>query len=198
MIHMMPIIIFILVSQNNTFFFGAVPENAATFKLRFQNDESEYVGGIRRGNDWVNDPQDLESGLRRIEVVFDTPWNPQPSFPTVLSRVREYTYEPPALRRKRLEQGWDAAGYVFMDTPDGRRPILRQEIELARRARDMAASVEARLRPQPVEITPDETPHLPGLSPGSPGWMRQWGGHITMALIGIVLAAIVLKKMVFI
>jgi len=197
MMQAIPIVISILAAQGNAFLYGAVPENAATFKLRFQNDENEYFGGIRRGNDWINDPQDLEAGLRRIEVVFDTPWNPQPSFPTVLSRLREYAYEPPALRRKRLEQGWDAAGYVFMDTPEGRRPILRQEIELARRARDMAASVETRLRPQPMEIAPNETPELPGVTAVNPGWMRQWGGHITMALIGIALAAIVLKKTVF-
>lgn len=197
MIQVIPILISIMTAQGNAVLYGPVPENAATFKLRFQNDENEYVGGIRRGTDWVSDPQDLEKGLRRIEVVFDTPWNPQPPFSTVWSRVREYAYEPPALRRKRLEQGWDAAGYVFIDTPEGRRPILRQEMELARRARDMAAAIESRLQPQPVEITPNKTPEKSGGTAVNPRWMRQWGGHITMALIGIALAALILKKTVF-
>lgn len=196
MVYAMAIVVQCIMAQTDAVFYGAVPETAATFKIRFQNDENEYVGGVRMDNEWVRDPERLGAGLRRIEVVIDTPWNPQPSYQTVLNRLRECIYEPSALRRRRLEQGWDAAGYTFIDTAEGRRPVQQKEIALAGRAREMAAAIEKRAQPQSGTISEDDTDDAPGVTAAPPGWAWQWGGHLLVLLFGIVLAGAILKKMV--
>jgi hypothetical protein len=196
MLHVAYIALLCVVSASNGPFLGSVPENVPTFKINFSNDATDYYGALRTDTGWLMDAAGPGPDLKRAEIVFDTPWAPRENVKTMLSRVHMDS-EAPALRRKRLEEGWAAAGYVFLATAQGERPVLKTDIELAKRARDMAADVEAELHPTEKPATEAaQAASSPQVTATPPLW-RQWGGHVLLLLAGAGIIAIVLKTLVF-
>ncbi len=182
-------------AANAGLYSGEIPENVPTFKIAFPNDAHEYWGAFLMGNEWVMDRNALESAVKRVDIVFDTPWEPQEHHSALLNKIT-LEYETPALRKKRLEQGWENAGYVFIEVVENdvkvSRPVLKTELELAERARAMAEAVEHDLHPpEPDNNTAPEPAAAPTKNP--PGFLQVWGGHFALLALGFILLAIIVK-----
>jgi len=187
----------LLSAADETWFYGEVPSTAATFKITFASQEADFYGGILVEENWLQDEASLSAEVKRVEIVFDTPWAPQPHLKEFRSKI-QLDYEAPVLRKKRLEQGWDAADFEFLETAEGRRPYKRQEIEYARRAREMAAAVEQLSQPpQTLAQTPDSedlAPAAPAAPP--PGFLRQWGAHLLLGVLAVGMLTLIVKTLI--
>jgi hypothetical protein len=175
---------------------GEVPERAATFRIIFQNDATPCYAGILVDNQWVTDPSSVEASIKNVVVVSDTPWEPRQRVSTVLSKIQVDYYEPPALRKKRIQEGWAKAGYVFVDTVvDGQhqqRPVLKQELELAQRARAMDEAVVSKLEPAAAGTGEGEAANA-ALDAEAPGLLRLWGGHMLLGGFSLVLMGLAVR-----
>jgi len=168
-------------------------DDVPTFIMKRRNDPADYPVGIKINNEWLRDRAGPASNVKQIEVVYDTPWHPQPSEKILYSRIERLTYEALALRRARLARGWENAGYTFVDTPQGRIPVLKRELELARIAQEMANKVDRELYP-PEEVVEEAAPASdPG---GASRIVRAWWPHVVILVIGLSLAGLVIKRMV--
>ncbi len=185
-------------AQSDGLWAGEVPETAATYRVNFPNDPADYYAGILVDDAWVKPGTTLPTGVKRVEIVFDTPWEPREHLFLLINKVT-LDYETPALRKKRLHEGWDSAGYVFVEVTENgkqvRRPVLKQELDLAQRARAMASAVETQWTPKdgapppaaPAEAVAGET---------RPGFLSLWGGHLLLGGAGLLVLAAVLKLMI--
>lgn len=176
---------------------GEVPENAATYRINFPNDATDYYGGILLNEEWVKPGDVLQPVMKRVEVVFDTPWEPQEHVSALLNKIA-FSYETPALRTKRLQEGWEKAGYVFIEVMEEgkkcQRPVLKQELELAQRARAMASGLESQWSAKEGENAAS-LPETALPEPG-PGFVRLWGGHFLLGAAGLVLIGLAVKFLI--
>lgn len=186
-------------AAGDTSFYGEVPSTASTFKINFSSRDGDFYGGILVEGNWLQDEASLGADVKRIEIVFDTPWAQQPHLKEFRSKI-QLDYEAPVLRKKRLEQGWDTADFAFIDTAEGRRPYKRQEIDYARRAREMAATVQQLSLPpqtQTLAQTPvqeDQAPAAP--APPPPGFLRQWGAHLLLGALAVGMLTLIVKTLI--
>ncbi|HPO17343.1 MAG TPA: hypothetical protein PLI09_28180 [Candidatus Hydrogenedentes bacterium] len=182
-------------AANSGLYSGEVPENVPTFRITFPNDSNEYWGAFIMNNEWVTDRNALESAVKRVDIVFDTPWDPQVHHSTLLNKIT-IEYEAPALRKTRLEKGWENAGYVFIEVMENggkvSRPILKTELELAERARAMAETLEQELHP-PAPVNGSDTDPEPAPPAPKPGFLQIWGAHVALLALGLILLALILK-----
>lgn len=170
-----------------------VPDDVPTFIMRLSNDRTDYPVGIRINNDWFRDRAGPAGDVKQIEVVYDTPWHPQEPKKVLFSKVERLAYETLALRRARLAKGWENAGYTFVDTAQGRAPVLESELKLARKAQEMADEVDRELYP-PEEVVEEAAPT--SNAGGVSRVVREWWPHVVIVVIGLSLAALVVKRMV--
>ena len=174
--------------------YGAVPEDVPTFDAEVSGMEKAYVA-IRLKNDWYRGTAEPEDSASQIDIVYDTPWEPREPFKVLRIDVESLDYQAPALRRSRLESGWREAGYRFVETPQGRRPIHTREIEYAKRAQALEEALRGDVNPPP-DAAQAQTPG-PSESLDAPsGSLEQWGAQIALAITGMALAALVFRGLV--
>ncbi len=112
-------------------FFGEIPENIPTFKIKFHRDQTELYGALRIQEEWIKDTSPTNLETKAVEIVVDTPWeHPQPRRRELGQKI-DISYEVPALRKKRLEEGWRKSGYTILDTPQGKKAISTSEYKNA-------------------------------------------------------------------
>jgi hypothetical protein len=175
----------------------APPAEAKTFRITIEDTDNLVCGAIRAGGKWVDDYNRLDESVMRVEIVPDTPWAPQEPFREFRNRIRVH-YETEARRRKRHEEGWEEAGYTFIDTENGRMPLLQEELELAERARELELERRETLhrQPPPPGKNPESAAEIPE-NTAAPGFLQLWGGQIAAGASGIVLAGLALWLLVF-
>ena len=166
-------------------FYGDIPQDVPTFILEFADGSTDH-GALWLQDDWNREESVSSAAGQRPTIIYDTPWNPRTDR---MLRLPEFTLEPPALRKSRLEREWDAAGYGPADTPDGVKYYPKEEIELAERARDMAAKL--------AESNDDSgSAAAPAAVQRQGGFLDEWGLHAVAAIIGIIVTGLVFRKMV--
>ncbi len=112
-------------------FFGEIPEDIPTFKIKFQRDQTEHFGALRVQEGWIRDTSPTDLKTKAVDIVIDTPWvQPQPQRRELGQKI-DISYEAPALRKKRLEEGWKKAGFAIIDTPQGKKTITVSEYKNA-------------------------------------------------------------------
>ena len=187
-------LIMALSAQTDHIQYGAlVPEGAQTFQITLNNGSS-FFGAIRVDGQWVKNLSDLDESIPRIEVVPDEPWNPAAQPMHVSRRTTKSTEEPIFRRRERNISGWKNAGHKSARTATGPKYYIEAELELAERAQamDEENNPETR-RPRALGAAQEskvKTPHTES------GFIQQWGAHIGVSVVGLVLLVVVLKTMV--
>lgn len=165
-------------------FHGAPPEGTATFRIAPPSGPEDWAA-VRIGSEWAAAVADIEAARGRVELYYDTPWLPREPQMELPSRVR-FSYEAPAMRRDRLRAGWEQAGYTFLEVEAGCLPVLRGELALAERAREMAAALDA---PPEADVEASADNSVLAAPESGPGWLRLWGAHAAVVVLGGVLLA---------
>lgn len=175
-------------------FTGTVPEDTPTFRITGANGEADWAA-VRMGDEWATSVAEITAFRGGIRLNFDTPWMPRPEAQEVASRW-QFVYETPVVRKERLLQGWESAGYTFVETAQQECwPVLKTELALAERARAMSAPASPAATAESTEIP---LPPVDGVStPAKPGFLQQWGMHLGILAMGAVLLAIVGKTLIF-
>lgn len=169
-------------------FHGALPEGTPTFRVAYAGGGEDWAA-VRVGSDWAAAVADITGARGRVELYYDTPWNPREPLMELPSRA-QFSYEAPAIRRERLRAGWDKAGYTFVEGAAGCLPVPRAELELAERARAMTAALSAQTDLHDGQASAEGAEHSPAAPAPGPGWLRLWGPHLlVVAGGGIALAA---------
>ncbi len=172
-------------------FFGDIPEDVPTFTVTLGRSGGTVKAALSTSGGYVSDPNDVPTAKEYYWVEPDTPWEASKKRKVHLGAA-DVRYEAPIARRERLKKGWQAAGFQFVKTPSGDRPIHSKEIAAAKRARDMAADIEAKYAQAPELGASTAQP----AGANKPGRARQWGWHIVVVVVGLALLAAVLKAMV--
>jgi len=185
-------------AQADEALFGNIPSNVPTFRLTLQGEDYGVVALVVGGEYWMERGTDYPTGVRP-NFVFDAPWAllPPQQAPLIRSNYT-LTLETPAQRRERLKNGWEEAGFTFVDTPKGQRAVQKSDIALAEKARASAAEVAARSNPENLDLAisravSEDTPLA--AAPVVPAW-RAWVGHVIVGLVGLLLAAAIVKKLI--
>jgi len=175
-------------------FWGAVPREVPTYNVTLP-DGQIWRAGIRKDGKWVPDIGELELGGAWLELVADLPWqDPQPTRKEHGYKLKDWARVTTALRRDRLEEGWGEAGYTFVETANGPWPVQKTELEYARRAKELAMTLEA--APE-AAADPQQSAGGEGVENPEPAWVQQWAGHAVVLAVGLALLAVVLRTMVF-
>lgn len=127
-------------SQSDVVFSGPVPRDVPTYEVILSGSDP-FHAGIRIGGQWVTDRNQEIRPHQRVEFVPDTPYYMHAPIETSMRNVT-LNYEAPAMRRARLERQWEELGYAFIETEAGWRPVKREDIELAERARQLAVAAQ--------------------------------------------------------
>lgn len=162
------------------------PSDVPTFEVTVKG-QAPFYAGIRIGGGWLKDQGTEIKPTQKVDFVVDNPFYTGTSV-SVLMRDAQIRYEAPAMRRARLERIWDESGYTFLETASGRKAVLKQDIELAERARKMAAAAET--KPTQLELTPSSSPPK---ETGNTGAKKMLLIRASVILAGCAVGAIVLK-----
>lgn len=175
-------------------FYGEIPEDVPTFVIKITRESSEIYGAIIVQNQWLRTTILPELGNRPIEIVLDYPWEkPQPRR-RELSHKIEVSYEVPALRKKRLEDGWKQAGYVILDVKSEKKVMSKIVYEQALKSIEMANLLYSL-------TTPPNLSNLP-FSGNSPNLkqsysLRLWIYHILLSLIFLLIISLIIWRFFF-
>ncbi len=173
-------------------FYGEVPENIPTFLIKTQREQSEFYGGIIIQNQWLNDTSIPELKNKAVEIVVDTPWETPQLHRRELGHRIEISYEAPVLRKKRLEEGWKKAGYVILDTPNGKRVIKDTVYKQALQAIDMAQSIYKQNQPPELLYSPSKVELSTEFT--RTNFLKMWIFHIIVVIIGIIALSLIIWK----
>jgi hypothetical protein len=128
-----------------------------------------------------------------IQLLPDYPWLWSDS-KTVSRRTVEIGIEQEMQRKVRLKEGWKLAGFECVQTPGSAVYVTSEEADYARRAQRMENEVTFDLiNPPAQEILANTVVD----TAQTPGFLKQWGGHILVIVVGGVLLVLVLVTMVF-
>jgi len=139
-------------------------------------------------------------------VEIDAPWESQKRTVTLRDDMLESgpLLETPAMRERRIEEGWAARGFAKVTTPDGQTAfVVAAEVKLAERARRDGLEAEP---PEPVRIPPEALLALehgpPAEAPAAeaPGSAFPWARRAAQAVLilaALVVASIIAKTTVF-
>ncbi|MCX8065792.1 MAG: hypothetical protein N3G21_11585 [Candidatus Hydrogenedentes bacterium] len=171
-------------------FFGEIPENIPTFRIKFQRDQSEVFGAIRIQGEWLKDTSPVYLKTKAIEIVIDTPWeHPQPLRRELGQKVDIY-YEVPVLRKKRLEEGWKKTGFTIIDTPQGKRVINSNDYKNAINVLKKSHEIYSITAEPPLYYSP-ESKNISFDNQGR-NFLRVWWLHIVVTIVGISLLSLVI------
>lgn len=177
---LMYLILFSAASRNEALFTGTVPINVPTFKVTTSTGET-FHAAIRSNGQWVLDQNPDLKPTENPEFVPDIPfYQGQPR--KLLIRNVTIEYELPQKRRNRLEETWKQMEYTFLETSAGWMPIKNTDIQLAERARAMAASAKSNTITEDLFSAKNE---MGGLEP-SEATPRIWlfrGGIIILGIL---------------
>lgn len=174
-------------------FTGTAPEGTPTFRITNLASGAEDWAAVRTGDVWAQSVADITAFRGGLRMHFDTPWMPREEAQEAANRW-EFVYETPVVRKERLLQGWENAGYTFIDTAQGCWPVLKSELALAERAQTMTAQQS----PAALSTSEDLPPPSPTAerTAASPGFLQQWGMHLGILALGAVLLALVGKTLI--
>jgi len=169
---------------------AAAPQGAA------DDARQPYVIPMKDGTELVGfwEERGVQSG-GVVRVELDEPWNPhQWKMIAVKDLAEKPVPERPSVTAQRLEEGWKNAGYVLVNGM----PVLKEKFELAQRARTMAGlnSANEAQEPDPAEtgaVPAGAVATEPGAAPPLPGFFEQWGGHIGLIVVAVLLLWLVVR-----
>lgn len=189
---MMHVIVLLLAGygQTEALFTGSVPADVPTFEVSLGSAPPFYAA-VRIDGNWVMDRSIEIKPTQVVDFVPDDPFYTGNASRTLM-RNAHLAYEAPAMRRKRLQELWTAQGYTFLNTASGWRAVKQEDIEKAKRARDMFAALNNTNGSSPtVTSATVETP-----APENP--KRFSPVLIWAARIGIVSGMVLLLVLIFI
>ncbi len=179
----------ILGAQN---FYGEIPENIPTFLIKIQREQAEFYGAIIVQGQWLDNASIPELKSKSVEIIMDTPWETPQIRRRELGHRLEVSYEAPVLRKKRLEEGWKKAGYVLLDTPQGKKAMRETLYKQALQSIEMAQSIYQQNQPPELLYTPAGVE----LSSNPPrvSFIKQWILHILIIITGIACLSFIIWK----
>ena len=181
-------VLLVVVTQTDALFTVTMPPpDVPTFEVVIAGEEP-FFAGVRINGTWVTDYSTEIKPTQNVEFVLDSPFYTAGSLSMPMRRA-QIKYEPPAMRRARLESIWIANGYTFLDTASGWKAIRKEDIELAERARKMAEMKKNEAVANFAVNEPTETPTPAGtLSARTLLVLR-----VATIIIGFIVAGIALK-----
>ncbi len=135
-----------------------------------------------------------------VKVRRDEPWLGPAGGDEVSIRAKDIEdryLEPAGARRDRIRKGWEEHGGIEIETANGPGWVLKEEYELAEKARRMAGAAPVPSpdgTPPADEVAPAENAPAPGVSP--PGFLSQWGVHLGIAAAATALLALVARTLI--
>ncbi len=174
-------------TQTDALYGGAVPREATTYEV-FLSGQDSFYAAVQIDGVWVaTHTMDIKP-QQQIVLVPDIPLYASEPIKTMMRHVT-LQYEPPAMRRDRLERFWADHGYTFLETNAGWRAIKMEDIQLAERARVLARnSTRPSVATSPSQITLDAVVDTPVRA--SRGL---WAARIMIVLAGIAAAGILIR-----
>ncbi|MCX5772642.1 MAG: hypothetical protein NTZ09_20550 [Candidatus Hydrogenedentes bacterium] len=155
-----------------------------------------YVIQLNEGRELVGfwEQRGTQSG-GKVRVELDKPWAQGPQWEMIAqSSVVSATPERQSATIKRLQKGWNEAGFVLVN----HLPVPKDKYELAQRARQMAGldggegeqaeAVETSGADVAGAVATD-----PAATPPLPGFFEQWGAHIGLLLVAVLLTGLVVR-----
>jgi len=173
--------------------FVGIPEGVPTFRLTTDTGVTLPVALWSSNDWWTGALEELPAGRAGVQYVVDTPWDTSVQ-PDRVRREYELTPETAPMRRKRLEDGWVAAGYTFVATAAGQVPVRKVDIDLAQKAATESAKVAKLSAPENLRIVADGTPAAttaPGTAAKS--FMNGYFGHAIVIVVVLLLGAVIVK-----
>ncbi len=185
------LVVAVVAAGNDAHFYGQIPDGTPTFKVRLSGSSEEYYAAFWKDGEFI-DRDALEEGLVRVEVIEDAPWGPRPLGKHLITKLK-WESQRGATRKKRLEEGWAERGFIFIDTPSGRRPILEDEHGRALRARMMSVGAPPTQETEEAQDSP--VPAAQVTEAETPGLLTLWGGHAAVLGVGLALLAVLVRFM---
>lgn len=133
------LVLLAVIAQTDALYAGAVPADVPTFNVTLGSAPPFYAA-LRIGSAWVMDHRTEIKPTQVVEVIRDDPFHAGEPNRTLMRNIQT-VYEPPAMRRKRLQEVWGLHGYTFLETASGWRAVLETDVQKANRAREMAKAV---------------------------------------------------------
>lgn len=190
---MVPQILILLIAaaaQTDVLFAGPVPAEVPTFEVTLGT-RAPFHAGLRIDGHWVHDHGTEIPPTTVVDFVPDTPfYSGAPS--RTLMRNAHLVYEPPAMRRKRLEDLWDSLGYTFLETTSGWRRVRKEDLELAQRAQELAQAADT------VQQTAKGKSPVSKTASTAAQKTRFGPGLIWLYRAGILLSAVLLLVLIFV
>ncbi|MBW7864945.1 MAG: hypothetical protein GX580_17560 [Candidatus Hydrogenedens sp.] len=181
-------------AQSDALFSGSVPADVPTFQI-IQRGREPYYAGLKVDGKWVQDRNAEFKPSQEVDIFMDTPWQAQEPLRTTCRNL-EVKYETPVMRRNRLEKSWEARGYIFRETANGRIPVLQEDAAYAERARNMVAAVRASRATAPAS-NPSGAEYVPPATVSEKGNTVAIAVFVTLVLAaGAALLFLVYKKMI--
>lgn len=181
-------------AQAEALFSGPVPADVPTFQVIHRGGEP-YYAGLKVDGKWVQDRNAEFRASQEVDIVLDSPGTNQDAVRTTFRNL-QIKYETPVMRRNRLEKAWEARGYSFRETANGRIPVLQEDAAYAERARNMVAAVRSG-NARSTAPAPDAAAYAP------PAGVLEKGNTAAIALsaatvlaVGAALLFLVYKKMI--
>lgn len=169
-----------------------------TFRIGL-SDGGVVAGGLWRGGAngswWVEGVESLPAGYAGVQFFPDTPWDGSAQLGK-LSRGDELTPEAGPVRRKRLEEGWVAAGFVFVETGAGSVPVRKVDIDLAKLAGEASARVAGLSSVEHLAVGVSGSGGVSGVVSGGDGGGVGWRGYVghgIVLVVALVLGGVIVK-----
>ncbi|HUW59638.1 MAG TPA: hypothetical protein VMZ06_01430 [Candidatus Bathyarchaeia archaeon] len=162
-------------------------------------DRQPYVIQLKDGTELVGfwEQRETQSG-GKVRVELDTPWiqGPQRKMISQSDIISAPTQERPTATLNRRQKGYADAGLVQVSDS---LVVPRDNYDRAQRARQMAG-LDAAEGEQAVETGETSGADMagavtaePGVAPPRPGFFEQWGAHIGLLLVAVLLTGLVVR-----
>lgn len=131
------------------------------------------------------------ASARSVLIKLDEPWSERAQITVNTAEILGAIPEEEGEWRTRHLAGWESAGYVNVGTGETLYFVPSTEAERARTAQALVAKQAADMSAIPADPVATSDNSAPPAGDG-PGWTK----HIAVTLLGLVLAAIVIKTLV--
>lgn len=184
------LLLFILAAaatQTDALFTGVVPAEAPTFEVTMTGARQPFYAALRLEGQWVLDHRMEIRPEQVIELVPDIPYYTGEITRTMM-RNATLVYEAPAMRRKRLHDLWTSMGYTFLETKSGWQAVKEEDIQLAKRAQEMADNSIFTPSSQALAAATASSQH-PVSNENSLSPAKLWSMRIGIILLGLLALA---------